>query len=187
VSPDLTRETASGISIPDDLVLVGHVTGAYGIHGWIRIKPYSADADALLHAKTWWLDKPALRDVDRMQAKIQGEDVVAQLVGVADRNAAEALKGAIVQIRRSHFPVLENNEFYWIDLIGLAVENLQGESLGTVADLMDNGAHPILRVALPTVANAEKTPELLIPFVEQFVKTVDQAARKITVDWGLDY
>src|SRR5687768_6304900 len=101
----------------------------------------------MLHARTWWLDKPVLRDVDMMQAKIHGEDVVAQLMGVADRNAAEALKGATVQVRRSHFPVLSDDEFYWIDLIGLDVDNLQGETLGKVADLMDNGAHPILKVA----------------------------------------
>lgn len=180
-------KSVSGIAIPDDLVLVGHVTGAYGIQGWVRIKPYSADADAMLHAKTWWLDKPVIRDVDMMQAKIHGDDVVARLVGVADRNAAEALKGATVQVRRSHFPSLADGEFYWVDLIGLAVENLQGESLGTVADLMDNGAHPILRVLAPTVPGTDKPKEWLIPFVDRFVKTVDQAARKITVDWGLDF
>ncbi|HYD97442.1 MAG TPA: ribosome maturation factor RimM [Noviherbaspirillum sp.] len=173
--------------IPDDLVLVGHVTGAYGIKGWVRIRPYSADADAMLHAKTWWLDKPVLRDVDAMQAKVHGEDVVAQLMGVADRDAAEALKGATVKIRRSHFPVLDDDEFYWIDLIGLTVENLQGEALGTVADLMDNGAHPILRVVQQEAAAGDKPKESLIPFVDAFVKTVDQQARKITVDWGLDY
>jgi len=177
----------SGVQIPEDLVLVGHVTGAYGIKGWVRIRPYSSDADAMLHAKTWWLDKPVLRDVDMMQAKMHGEDVVAQLMGVADRDAAEALKGAVVQVRRSHFPPLDDDEFYWVDLIGLAVENLQGEALGAVADLMDNGAHPILKVVSPVVAVGEKPKEWLIPFVDQFVKTVDQAGKKITVDWGLDF
>lgn len=175
------------MEIPADLVLVGHVTGAYGIKGWVRIRPYSADADGMLHAKTWWLDKPALRDVDMMQAKMHGEDVVAQLMGVADRNAAEALKGATVQVRRSHFPPLDDNEFYWVDLIGLPVENLQGEALGTVVDLMDNGAHPILKVVEPEVAEDRKPKEWLIPFVDRFVKTVDQAGKKITVDWGLDF
>jgi 16S rRNA processing protein RimM len=189
------------VPIPDDLVLVGHVTGAYGIQGWVRIKPYSTDADALLHAKTWWLDKPEMRDVDMMQAKMHGDDVVAQLMGVADRNAAEALKGAVVQIPRSHFPALSNDEFYWVDLIGMEVENLRGESLGKVEDLMDNGAHPILRVVAPDASGSapvsaapasapvsEKAPkELLIPFVEQFVRTVDQAAGKLTVDWEADY
>ena len=183
----MSLNKVSGIAVPDDLVLVGHITGAYGIKGWVRIKPYSADADALLHAKTWWLDKPALRDVDVMQVKAHGEDVVAGLMGVADRNAAEALKGATVQVRRSHFPALSDNEFYWVDLMGLAVENLQGESLGTVADLMDNGAHPILRVQAPKVFGTEKPKEWLIPFVDQFVKAVDGEARKITVDWGLDF
>jgi len=177
----------SGVVIPEDLVLVGHVTGAYGIKGWVRIRPYSADAEAMLHAKTWWLDKPFMRDVDMMQSKMHGEDVVAQLMGVADRNAAEALKGATVQIRRSHFPPLDDNEYYWVDLIGLVVENLQGETLGSVADLMDNGAHPILRVVAQTAAEGQKPKEWLIPFVDQFVKTVDQAGKKITVDWGLDY
>ncbi|HVL77091.1 MAG TPA: ribosome maturation factor RimM [Noviherbaspirillum sp.] len=175
------------MTAPEDLVLVGHVTGAYGIKGWVRIRPYSADASALLHAKTWWLDKPELRDVDVMQAKVHGDDVVAQVMGVADRGAAEALKGATVQVRRSHFPVLDEDEFYWVDLIGLDVENLEGEPLGTVHDLMDNGAHPILRVQSGDPQEDGKRVERLIPFVDQYVKTVDRAGKKITVDWGLDF
>jgi 16S rRNA processing protein RimM len=180
------------VSIPPDLVVVGYVSGAYGLNGWIRIKPYSADADALLHAKTWWLGNPELpqqlRDVDMMQAKNHSGDVVAQLVGVAGRDAAEALKGAAVQISRRHFPALSDSEFYWVDLIGLEVENLQGERLGVVEGMMDNGAHPILRVAVASAAGPEKAQsEILIPFVEQFVKTVDLTAKKITADWGLDY
>jgi len=157
----------------------------------VRVKPYSADADALLGAKTWWLDKPVLRDVEMMQAKSHSGDVVARLMGVAGRDAAEALKGAVVQIARSHFPALSDGEFYWVDLIGLAVENLQGESLGVVGDLMDNGAHPILRVAVPTIqaeaADSKAAAEILIPYVDQFVKTVSLADKKIVVDWGLDY
>ena len=122
-----------------------------------------------------------------LHARRQGEDVVAQLMGVADRNAAEALKGASVQIRRSHFPSLADGEFYWIDLIGLAVDNLQGESLGVVDGLMDNGAHPILRVLAPAAPGLDKRKEWLIPFVESFVTAVDLAAGRITLDWQSDY
>jgi 16S rRNA processing protein RimM len=179
--------TASGMPIPDDLVLVGHVTGAYGIQGWVRIRPYSSDGDALLSAKTWWLDKPELHDVESLESKLHNDEVVARLMGVSGRDAAEALKGATVQIRRSHFPALDNDEFYWVDLIGLAVVNERGEHLGVVGDLMDNGAHPILRVEQPVAEGEKPAPELLIPFVDQFVKTVDQAARLITVDWEADY
>ena len=184
-----------GVKTPSDLVQVGYVSGAYGLNGWIRITPFSTTAVALLNAKVWWLDKPALHDVDVMQAKIHSGDVVAQLMGIAGRDAAEALKGTSVQIPRSHFPALSDGEFYWVDLIGLAVVNLQGDSIGVVHDMMDNGAHPILRI-VPSVPSAslegtlaEQVPaaEILIPFVDQFVKTVDQQEKKVVVDWGLDY
>jgi len=178
------------VEIPSDLVVVGYVSGAYGLQGWVRIKPHSAEADALLHAKTWWLGNPELpqqlRDVDMMQAKSHSGDVVARLVGVGDREAAEALRGTVVQISRKHFPTLDDGEYYWVDLIGLDVENLQGERVGKVDGLMDNGAHPILRVSAPGDA-PDLQKEMLIPFVDQYVKTVDRAASKIVVDWGLDF
>ncbi len=167
--------------------MVGYISGAYGLQGWVKIRPYSADADALLHAKTWWLDKPDFHDVEMLQSKSHSGEVVASLMGVVGRDAAEALKGATVQISRGHFPVLSDDEFYWVDLIGLEVGNLEGEHLGAVVDLMDNGAHPILRVAQPEVPGTVRQQEHLIPFVDQFVKTVDRQAKKITVDWGLDY
>ena len=174
--------------IPDDLLPVGHVTGAFGVQGWVRIKPYSADAGAMLNTRRWWIDKPELRDMDMRQAKLHGDDVVAQLVGIADRDAAEAIKGAVVQISRRYFPALDDNEYYWVDLVGLRVDNLQEENLGTVAGLMESGAHPILRVTLPENPDGEtKQREMLIPFVAQFVKSVDQSEKLIRVDWQRDY
>jgi len=173
--------------MPSDLVAVGYISGAYGLQGWVRIKPHSADADALLHAKTWWLDKPDFHDVEMLQSKAHSGDIVASIMGVVGREAAEALKGAVVQISRSHFPPLSDGEFYWVDLIGSSVINLEGLQLGSVSDLMDNGAHPILRVVAPESAETEKQQELLIPFVDHFVKEVDQVGRVITVDWGQDY
>lgn len=176
-------KTSTGVTIPADLVVVGHVTGAYGVQGWVRVHPYSEQADALRSAKTWWLDKPEMRDIDRLQFKLHGGDVVAQLQGVVDRNAAEALKGTQVFVSRSRFPALDENEYYWSDLTGLGVENVQGELLGQVTGLIDNGAHPILRVHSGLADSAER----LIPFVDQFVKQVDIPNKKISVDWGLDY
>jgi 16S rRNA processing protein RimM len=178
---------------PDDLTQVGYVSGAFGVTGSIRVTPFSTDADALLSVKTWWLDKPSLHAVTVRTAKMHGGDVVAQIVGMLGRDAAEALKGAAVSVPRSQFPQLPADEFYWSDLIGLDVVNLQGEALGKVNDMMHNGAQSILKVTRSAAAAGAldevdaKAPERLIPFVDQFVKTVDTAAKKITVDWGLDY
>lgn len=191
----MTVNNVSGLKSPDDLVPVGYVSGAYGVAGWVRVKPYSDDADALLSIKTWWFDKPALalHGLDVKQVKIHGGDVVAQLQGVVGRDAAEALKGAAVQVPRSHFPATAIDEFYWSDLIGLTVENLQGDCLGQVSDMMSNGPQSILRIAslvdapVESAESAVAAPERLIPFVAQYVIRVDKVARKITVDWGLDY
>lgn len=182
--PDLAMVGAAGIPIPDDLVIVAHITSAYGLAGWVRLSAYSDDAGALLHARTWWLDKPEMRDVEVLQVRTQGDDLVAHLMGVEGRDASEALKGATVHVRRSHFPPLDDGEFYWVDLIGHTVENLHGVSLGVVTGLMDNGAHPILRVAEP---DNEKSQELLIPFVDQFVTVVDSVEKRIKVDWEREY
>ncbi|MYN19554.1 ribosome maturation factor RimM [Duganella sp. BJB488] len=186
----MTDKNASGVQVPDDLAQVGFVFGAYGVAGWVRIRPFSEDADALLAVKTWWIDKPGLHDVDVKQCKLHGGDVVAQLVGVTDRNVAEALKGAAVSIPRSRFPALSDDEFYWAELIGLDVENLQGEHLGTVTDMMSNGPQSILRIQPAPTPDADPevaAQERLIPFVDAFIIKVDKAAKKITVDWGLDY
>jgi len=178
------------VQVPDDLAQVGFVFGAYGVAGWVRIRPFSEDADALLSVKTWWIDKPSLRDVEVKQCKLHGGDVVAQLAGVTDRDVAEALKGAAVSVPRSAFPALSDDEFYWTELIGLDVENLQGEHLGTVTDMMSNGPQSILRIAPVPTADADPevaAQERLIPFVDAFIIKVDKEAKKITVDWGLDY
>lgn len=178
-----------GDSVPVDLVQVGYISGAYGLRGGVRVTPFSMDADALLNVKTWWLDKPSLRPVQVRNAKFHSGDVTATLVDLSDRDAAEALKGAKVQVSRADFPALPEDEYYWTDLIGMDAVNLQGEALGKVTDMMHNGAQSILRitpVADPAVPDAN-APERLVPFVDQFVRTVDLQARLITLDWGLDY
>ena len=190
----MTDSAASGVQVPDDLVQVGYVSGAFGLVGGLRVTPFSTDADALLSIKTWWIDKPALHSVVARNPKLHGGDVVVTLAGLRDRTEAEALKGAAVLVARSEFPQPGEDEYYWSDLIGLDVVNLEGEALGKVTDMMHNGAQSILRIAPVAAADVAgekvpdaKVPERLVPFVDQFVKKVDLGAKLITLDWGLDY
>lgn len=124
------------------------------------------------------------------QAKDHGDGVVAQVEGVQSRNEAEALRGARLFVARSSFPTAGEDEFYWVDLIGLTVVNRQGETLGTVVGLLDTGPHSVLRLAPSEVGmpvGAPQTEERLIPFVAAYVDDVSLARKRITVDWGLDY
>jgi 16S rRNA processing protein RimM len=180
-------------SWPDDAVEVGAIVDAYGLKGWVKVAAH-ADAgrggDALLSAKRWWLLKGHERSsAPALQAKTHSDSIVAHLGGVADRDGALALRGSRVYICRTDFPALEADEFYWVDLLGLDVVNLTGVPLGKVADMIDNGAHSVLRIEYPDTGKDGKpvSGERLIPFVGVFVKTVDQAAKQIVVDWEADY
>ncbi|SAL65455.1 16S rRNA-processing protein RimM [Caballeronia cordobensis] len=180
--------------LPEDAVEVGYIADGYGLKGWVKIMPHAngkQGGDALLTARRWWLTKGRERKSARcVQSKTHADTIVARLGGCNDRNAAEAFKGYAVHIARSDFPKLDSeDEFYWVDLIGLDVENEAGVALGRVADLIDNGAHSILRIEYPASDKDGKpvTGERLIPFVGVYVKTVDRAAKRIVVDWDADY
>lgn len=120
-----------------------------------------------------------------MLAKDHGDVVVAQAHDVPDRSAAEALRGARVFVPRTSFPTAGPDEYYWVDLVGLAVVNRQGEALGEVVGLIDTGPHSVLRVAPAGVT--DEAEQRLIPFVAAFIDAVSLPERRITVDWGLDY
>jgi 16S rRNA processing protein RimM len=191
-------------AFPDDAVEVGRVLGAWGLKGGIRVQPFSKDPQALFSSRRWFIRppeptaalsglRPPLSSYPPLlritHSKEQGDTVVATAQELPDRNAAEAMKGARIFIARSSFPTAGDGEFYWIDLIGLAVHNRQGEALGTVTDLLDTGAHSVLRVHRPDVAEGASLDETerLIPFVAAYIDDVNLAERRISVDWGLDY
>jgi 16S rRNA processing protein RimM len=121
--------------------------------------------------------------------KEHSDGVIASVREVADRNGAEALRGARIFVSRSTFPKTDDGEFYWIDLIGLAVVNRDGAALGTVAEMMDTGAHSVMRLTAEGVdeAGTPRTTERLIPFVAAYIDEVSLAERRIVADWGLDY
>jgi 16S rRNA processing protein RimM len=167
---------------PADAVEVGVVLGAWGIKGGFKVQAHASDPQALFACKRWWLrdGHGVQRLLKIVQAREQGDTIVAGAQDIPDRNAAEALRGARVFVARASFPTAADDEYYWVDLIGLDVVNRDGAALGQVADLIDTGAHSVLRVV-------EGDAERLIPFVAAYVDDVNLAARRIAVDWGLDY
>ena len=118
------------------------------------------------------------------EAKEHSDCIVASSTDVPDRNAAEALRGARVFVPRSSFPSTGDDEYYWVDLIGLSVVNREGVALGKVRDLLATGPQTTLVLEAD---EAGKPVERMVPFVAAFVDKVDLPARLITVDWQPDY
>ena len=163
---------------------MGRVAVAYGVRGALKVQPLSADPGTLTQFGEWWLraDDAASWTAHRVNtSRLQAGMVIAELDGVATREAAAALRGAIVGVPRQLLPALAEDEHYRADLAGMTVVNREGARLGEVIGFIDSGAHPIMRVAEGGVR------ERLIPWVPRYVDRVDAAARRIEVDWAEDY
>ena len=169
-------------------LVLGRVLGAFGIRGWIRIRPFTESLDGLLGQSVWVLCQGgASRTVKVEAAKPHGAFVVAQVGGVSDRGQAEALRGADVTVGRDQLPTPDAGEYFWSDLIGLAVRNVNGVDLGRVTGLIAAPAHDVLRVAAGSGPDHELGRERLIPFVEPILREVDLAGDCVIVDWEADY
>ncbi|CAM3625266.1 ribosome maturation factor RimM [Polynucleobacter brandtiae] len=180
-----------------ELIEIGVVQDAQGLQGQIKVRPHSSDPVALLSSKAIWLsliprrqegvatslEQASLTLYKVKQAKMHSGTVLVTLDGVTDRDEAEALKGARILVGRDVFPKTEGDSYYWVDLIGCETINLQGEKLGEVIDIADNGAHGII-----SIGDAQtKTVKQLVPFVKEVLQSVDLPNKLITLDWQPDW
>ena len=164
----------------EDLICVGHVLGPTGLKGWVRVFSHTSPRDNILSYSPWFIERGEGLEKSKVRGRRQGKQVLAQLEGIEDRNAAETLSGCRLYIRQQQLPELAAGEYYWSDLIGLTVETLQAEPLGRVAAMMETGADDVM------VLEGER--ERLIPFViDEIVREVDLGERRLVVDWSPDY
>ena len=165
-----------------ELVLLGRVLGAFGVRGELKLESFTDPKSAILRYQPWTLRDAQGRERELAQAR--GRDtakgLVAMFPGVEDRDAAEALRGSEVYAPRSALPPPAPGEYYWVDLEGLRVVNLEGADFGIVSHLFATGANDVL------VAHGER--DRMIPFLEpDYIKSVDFDAGVVTVDWDADF
>lgn len=166
---------------PDRPVVVGRITRAHGVRGWVRVQSWTAPPDNLRAYRPWLLREGdgwtslAVEEVDR-----QPKGLIARLAGIGDRDAAEALAGREIAVPRRCLPAEEDDEYYWFDLIGLAVRTPDGRELGRVERLLETGANDVL------VVRGEGR-ERLVPFIEAVVREVDLEGGRLVADWDPDF
>lgn len=158
-------------------IVSGQIAGAYGVKGWVNVVSFTKPLTNLLRYKTWLLkDGKTWRPLVVEQGKTHGKGLVAKLVGVDDRDQALALNGVEIAILRSQLPELDTGEYYWADLIGFTVANVDGVTFGTIDHLFETGSNDVM------VVKGER--EHLVPFIkDQVVKSVDVTSKRILVDW----
>lgn len=167
-----------------DIIILGHLAGAYGVKGWLRVYSETSPIDNILQYSPWYLEthrgSGQWRSVDLISGRRQGKGIVAQIQGCDDRDRAEEMRGIRIGMYAQQLPALASDEYYWRDLIGLKVINQQGVALGRVSSLMETGSNDVL------VVDGDR--ERLIPYLPgRSVIEVDTTLQRILVDWDEDF
>ncbi|PCI22967.1 MAG: ribosome maturation factor RimM [Piscirickettsiaceae bacterium] len=160
---------------------LGKISGVFGIKGWLKIFANTEDKENILSYQPWYIERNnSLQAVELVAGKPHGKTIIALLEGVEDRNDAETWVGCDIYMQPNQLPVLKGNQYYWSDLIGLNVINLDGEKYGVIDHMLETGANDVIVV--------KGDVQRLIPFVmHDVIKTVDLDARRMIVDWDSDY
>lgn len=163
------------------MVVLGKTSGAFGIKGWVKVFSYTSPPEQIFDYRQWYIKQSGQWNPVKLKSgRPQGKGLIAQIDGIADRNAAEALGRCEIAIMRDQLPKLRENEFYWSDLIGMQVVDTKGKSFGKVKALIETGANDVL------VVNGDE--ERLVPWIwDQVIQSVSLQEKLITVDWDPDF
>jgi 16S rRNA processing protein RimM len=166
----------------DELILLGRVSGLFGIKGWIKVHSYTREREGILDYDVWYLKtSDEWQKFEVAEGRMQGAGVIARLAGVDDRDAASRLVGIDISVTRSELPRLRRGEVYWADLEGLKVVNLEGVELGIVSHLFETGGGG------NDVVVVKGKREHLVPYVSQAIREVDLENGVLRVDWPEDF
>jgi 16S rRNA processing protein RimM len=160
---------------------MARILGAFGIHGWVKVKAFTGRPDSLAGFPRWLVGGDGRwQEMALEEFEVHAKGPVAKLAGCEDREAAARLRGQDVAVPRAALGDAGDGTIFWVDLVGSEVVDEAGAALGTVEGLFETGETSVL-----VVKNEER--ERMIPFVPDYVKSVDREARRITVDWKPDY
>jgi 16S rRNA processing protein RimM len=170
-----------------DITIVGKVTTAFGIKGWVKVYSFTDPMKGILDYKNWYLKvKGQWQSYKVKEGKPQGKGIVAKFQSVDDRDQALALSQIEIGVLTSDLPQLAEDEFYWSQLVGLKVVNKNGELLGKIDQLFNSGA-PHDELSVKGCEGSLDQQERLIPYVDAVVEKVDLDAGEIRVDWEADF
>ncbi len=173
-------------------VVVGLVSGLHGVQGALKIKSFCEPAEGIFKYRPWTLTRPGVSDSIKNALEIPvlvgvplkirgaGTSLAARFPEIEDRDQAALWLGSLISVPRSCLPKLGSDDYYWRDLLGLNVENLQGIAFGVIEAMMPTGSNDVM------VVSGDR--QRLVPYIPgQFVINVDLAAGKMIVDWDPEF
>jgi len=166
-------------SATPEYLILGEVLRPHGIRGELRVRILTAHPDHLSELETVYLGRDPMKStatVYRVEhIRMHQAYALLKLKGIDDRDQADRLRTLYVMAALEDAVPLEDDEFYLYQLIGMAVETVDGEKLGTVAEVLETGANEVYIIDSP------KYGELLVPVLDDVVLKIDTDASLIIV------
>jgi 16S rRNA processing protein RimM len=161
---------------------LGRIGSPFGVKGWVHVQSFTSPVERLLKYRDWSVESARTGAVmlKVVEGHAQGAGLVARLEGIENRDQAARLQGASIRVARSALPKLRKREFYQADLIGLAVSNVEGASLGAVSHFVDTPAGPVM------VVRSDAGEDHWVPATRERLRKVDLATSQVVVDWPVE-
>lgn len=179
--------TGQHVNSEQDITILGKVSTAFGIKGWVKVYSYTQPMTNILEYPVWLLKvNGQWKEYKLRDSRPQGKGLAAALEGINDRDQALALSQVEIGVPTSDLPELDENEHYWFQLEGLKVKHTDGQLLGQVKELFDSGGGNQVMVVTQCEGSVDKQ-QRLIPFVDAIVLDVDLDGGEVQVDWDPDF
>lgn len=165
----------------DEWVIVGRFGRTHGIKGLITVHSFTEPRDNILRYTDWHIKlADQWQPLKLLNVEINNKSILAQIEGYREREQVAVFTNVEIAVSRKQLPPLEPGEFYWHQLVGMQVVNLQHQELGKVIDVLSTGSNDVL------VIEGEKRH--LVPYLlDQFITDIDPGKGVITVDWDVDF
>jgi len=186
-SKELDRVTE--LDRQDELMVLARVGKVHGIKGWLKLTSYTSPPENIKRYQLFSArksDQQSWRQLEVSSIKSQGNGLVAHFKGFDDPETAAVLTGQELAVKRNELPELNEDDYYWYQLQGLLVKNLQGQSYGQVEKIIETGANDVL-VIKPTADSLDDRERLIPYLLDTVVQTVDLTNQIIVVNWDADF
>lgn len=169
-------------------ITIGKIVGAYGILGWMRILSFTEKNNNIFHYSPYFIIKHSTWKLIYLEKwKLIGKRYIVKIRGISNRDSAQSLSRCNIIIDERQFPDINDDEYYWKDLIGCVVMTVQGVLLGNIISIIETTANDVLVVKMYQY-NLRKIKNCLIPFlIKKVIKNINLITRTVVVDWDPDF
>jgi 16S rRNA processing protein RimM len=164
----------------EDRVVLGNFGAPHGVRGWVKVFSYTSPVENIFEYPLWQIEiKGTWKQLEIEDIKKASKEYAVKINGYETRDDAAKLTNCLISVFRHELPVLQEEEYYWSDLIGLKVVTVSGVNLGVVDSLLATGSNDVL------VVKGDKLR--MVPYTSQVIQRVNLNDKVIVVDWDPDF